>query len=586
MKIIIAPRILYDLCIIFFLAFCVRTLLAYLFYGSIDVSAFIGINRHTLQGTLVTHPFSIWCAFPIIPFYLWFGGLLAIVTPLPIAFCFKLIPIVFDSLLACLLYDIMRYHRYTNFFAMALLYAFSPVALLVVCIHGQWDSLPIFFLLLGFYARQCCKEHPLNHSIFGALFAFSMLLKPIALVLAPFFFVPFKGIKAELGKLWYGGIAAIFFIVFFVCTAFFLAKQRPDFWLKSIGCFGSYLREHILVFGSLVFLLGLVLVYIIPWKTFSTEFRLHLLNQCASIVGFVLMVGICCGALIGYGFDIISVFDKVLRYFNQGITVFGLPFAYPFNQTPWIVILKNRFWIMGLISVVAYVYYSNRIALFEALGICFALIFSFSGLCPQYLLWLVPLLMITGQSGFFVLYNLLVSIYMLLYYAHPLGNLVVPFQNMLSFAALHQWAWIMPIPCFTRDWLAPIIHCLGNYILPLICMVIVGVAVGRIIRQRPVQETLKQQADGLYVYLGFPIVLTIGITSCMLYCTRLSLAQRFDGVVTHNWGYYDYIIQSGVRVANYQHGSWCNIIVVFIILIVLWSFAGLRLVLQRGRGML
>lgn len=587
MKASVAPAWLSrERIIIFALAFCVRALLAYIFYGSIDVTAFIGINRHTLLGTLVLHPFSIWCAFPVIPFYLWLSGFLAMVTPLPLAFCFKLIPVLFDSLIACLLFDIIRCYRQAMARPLALLYAFSPVALLVVSIHGQWDSLPLFFLLLGFYARECCGTSLSNYFIFGATFAFSILLKPIALVLTPFFFVPFQGIKAELGRLWYAAIACIGFLLCVVCAAFFLAKTNSNVWNELLTFAQHAAHEYVLLLGGLcgIFIIGLYLL--IPWRRFSIVFQQYLYAQCASVCGFAFMTACCFGLLAWYGFDMIAVIDKVFRYFNQGVTVFGLPFAYPFNQAPWIIILKNRFWLMGLIALVAYFYYEGKVAIFEALGLSFALIFSFSGLCPQYLLWLIPFLMISRQISLFALYNIVVASYMLFYYAHPLGNSVVPCQNMLSFAALHGWAWIMPPPAYTSDWIAPVINCLGNYMLPLVCMIIIVVGMIRIAKRSFRPPTLKQPTDVLVPYVSFPILLTAGIAASMVWCRSLTLAQQFDAVIARSWGAYDYVLQSGMRVANYQHGSWCNIIVLFLLLLVIWGGGAAWVMRQAKRGAL
>ena len=565
----------YQKVFIFALALFTRAFLAYIFHGSIDVSSFIGINRHTLHGTLIAQPFSIWCcAFPIITFYLWFAGFLAMVTSLPVAFCFKVIPIFFDALLACLLYDFARQSlRPSIALFIGLLYACSPVALLVVCIHGQWDSFPIFFFLLGLYIRQFCQNRPRSYFLFGMFFAFSFLMKPMALVLAPFFFTPYQGLKAELGKLWYAMAAVISLVMATLCAAFFMAKVYSSLWLILFTRTVSFIRAHTVMLFLACGIVTAIMASLIPWKSFSNAFRLYLRNQFASIFGCLLMTAFCFAALTWYGYDMFVVADKILRYFNQGITVFGLPFAYPFNQAPWILVLKNRFWIMGLIGVVAYFYYKGKVSILDALSICFALIFSFAGLNPHYLLWLVPLLLLSGRFGLFTLFNLCVTSFMVLFYAHPLGNPVVPMQNMMSFSARYRWSWFMPPAWFTNQWLASLTHILGNYGVPLVCMGIIGAIVIGIAFTKPIDCSVQPRATVPVWYIFSPVVLSMVIGICMALFARPGLAVVFDRVIENDWSYYDHVLTSGMRVANYSHGSWCNIIVLFILLIVLSSRA-------------
>lgn len=579
----------YQKVFIFALALLTRAFLAYIFYGSIDVSSFIGINRHTLYGTLIAQPFSIWCcAFPIITFYLWFAGFLAMVTSLPVAFCFKVIPIFFDALLACLLYDFARQClRPSIALFVGLLYACSPIALLVVSIHGQWDSLPIFFLLLGLYIRQFCQNRPRSYFLFGMFFAFSFLMKPMALVLAPFFFTPYQGLKAELGKLWYVMMVVISLVMTTLCAAFFMAKAYSHEWFILFAKTGSFIHAHTVLLCTFGVIVTAILGSLIPWKSFSSAFRLYLWNQFAGILGCLFMTTFCFAALTWYGYDMFVVTDKILRYFNQGITVFGLPFAYPFNQVPWILVLKNRFWIMGLIGVVAYFYYKGKVSIFDALSICFALIFSFAGLNPQYLLWLVPLLMLTGRFGLFALFSLCATSFMVLFYAHPLGNPVVPMQNMMSFSALCGWSWFMPPVWFANQWLASLTHVLGNYGVPLVCMGIIGAIVTGIMSTKPIDCSAQPRVNVPVWYIFSPVVLSMVIGVCMALFARPNLATAFDRIIEHDWSYYDHVVASGMRVAKYSRGSWCNIVVLFILLIVLSSGASCWLMrVVNGEGKL
>jgi hypothetical protein len=187
--------------IIFIIATLVRCIIGYIFYGSIDVSAFIGINAHTFNNTLYLHPFSIWCSFPVIPFYLWFCGFLGVNTCLPLAFCFKLIPIFFDGLLAVLLYDLIKNIRSKHAFTAGMLYALSPFSIIITCIHGAMGGYANFFFFAGFVYPYVFSRF-IKSIFFMDCFCFFISPKTIITCLYSFFFAPWSRFKKDLGRLY------------------------------------------------------------------------------------------------------------------------------------------------------------------------------------------------------------------------------------------------------------------------------------------------------------------------------------------------------------------------------------------------
>lgn len=113
--------------------------------------------------------------------FLWFGGVVAVWSPLPLPLCLKLAPILFDSLLAVLVFDLANRLTPRVAFRAGLLYATSPVALLITSFHGQWDAIALFFLLLAFGVREGGDSLNRREACFGAFFGLSLLIKPIAL---------------------------------------------------------------------------------------------------------------------------------------------------------------------------------------------------------------------------------------------------------------------------------------------------------------------------------------------------------------------------------------------------------------------
>ena len=147
-----------------------------LFFGSVDLINSVNNSIALAQGKTIALPY-----FPMIGAFLWFGGALAAWSHLPLAFCLKLAPILFDSLLAVLVFDLASNLSVRVAWWAGILYATSPVALLITSFHGQWDAIALFFLLFAFGVREGRNSSDRREFCFGALFGISLLVKPIAL---------------------------------------------------------------------------------------------------------------------------------------------------------------------------------------------------------------------------------------------------------------------------------------------------------------------------------------------------------------------------------------------------------------------
>ncbi len=162
--------------LIFLLALSLRVLAGYIFFGSIDLVNSVVFSRMIHQGLVVPLPY-----FPVVHLFLWFGGVLNALTPLPLAFCYKVGPIFVDALLAALVYDVafIRDRRYA--LSAGLLYACSPIAIYITCLHAQWDAIALFCMLLAFFLRDAFPERRGYQFMFGLVFGLSMLAKPITI---------------------------------------------------------------------------------------------------------------------------------------------------------------------------------------------------------------------------------------------------------------------------------------------------------------------------------------------------------------------------------------------------------------------
>src|SRR5690242_5002282 len=104
--------------------------------------------------------------FPIVPAFLWLGGLLErLTTPSTAQYAVRA----------------------------SLLYAASPVAILLSAIHGQWDDMALLLAFASFYVRDHYVFTRRTGFVMGVSFTLSILVKPIAVILATFLLPVLRG---------------------------------------------------------------------------------------------------------------------------------------------------------------------------------------------------------------------------------------------------------------------------------------------------------------------------------------------------------------------------------------------------------
>lgn len=140
--------------------------------------------------------------------------------------------------------------------------------------------------------------------------------------------------------------------------------------------------------------------------------------------------------------------------------------AEPFSQCSF---LSCRYWTFLVVYLLVAPYFLGKLNFYEAITLSFAIILGLTGLSPQYLIWLVPFLLITRRFLFAALYNIITSTFLLLYYINPLSS-HFPYENMTSFASLRDFGWLMPSLSFSSEKLLPIIRIMGDYLIPLTCV--------------------------------------------------------------------------------------------------------------------
>jgi len=176
---------------IFVLSLAVKLPLAYVFLGSVDLVNAAEITLDMIEGDgalLATLPYV-----PAVAAFHWLAGVLISEWSAPLGFAFKLIPIVFDSFLAVLIYDFAIVRQNAHPMRIGLLYALCPLSILISSFHMQWEPVLLYFLVLAAYVREVWPEGMKRAVVYGLFFGASLLIKPIAVVLAPLLLLPHSG---------------------------------------------------------------------------------------------------------------------------------------------------------------------------------------------------------------------------------------------------------------------------------------------------------------------------------------------------------------------------------------------------------
>jgi hypothetical protein len=206
---------------VFGFALALRVAFGLLTYGSVDLVNTLDMADAIGRGRLAAEyvvPY-----FPVIPAFVWFGRLLQLLTPLPVAFCYKLVPILFDAGIAAFVHRATLPQGSRAAFRAGYLYALSPVAIVISAVHGQWEPIALFLILGALHLRDAYAFDRRSGLLIGALACLSLLVKPIAVPLLPFLIPPpaagtdgSRFVRGAIGLL--GGVLATFLLAAAIFT--------------------------------------------------------------------------------------------------------------------------------------------------------------------------------------------------------------------------------------------------------------------------------------------------------------------------------------------------------------------------------
>jgi hypothetical protein len=367
---------------VFVTALAIRCSLAFVTFGSVEAISNFRETVRVLSGQHITAPYL-----PGLELWLWAGSVITHYTTLPATFPHKFLPILFDSLIALLLYDSAR---------RGVRYALCVLPIVISAMQPQWDSVFLYFLLLALVLLR--EERERSDALAAVAWTLSIIAKPLAIPL------------------------------------FILLLPR------------TWRRARAFVAG--IAITGAVYVGILA--------ALHALPTLADFAG-------------------------IASYASRGVLLFGLP------HRPW-----NRMAMVLLtLAVVMAMHLWKQLDRETGVLVYFAGAIGFSGLCPQYLMWILPFALLTRRDRFFAAYSLVASVFVVFFYQCPIVNLPNG-ENLGAFAMLRPLgAFSPPLPSVA---VLPFVRFLGNLAIPLLALGLVAYELARAVtrsdaRARPPVDT-------------------------------------------------------------------------------------------------
>jgi len=244
---------------IFILALSVRWPIAALSPGAPpDMSSYKLVGDSLLQGNF--NPYTLpGRPYPYPPLWMFVEAAsvwLSQVTGLPMAFIIKMPSLLADASISVLILRYLRRRQSPQAMKWALLYAANPISLLVIAAHGQFDALPLLFILLALYFGQSLTAS-------GLFMGLSVLLKAWPVLLVPAFLADYDDYKSRFRYACYTILPTATSMIPYLITTpnqvyqkVFAYSSTPDFGYLGLIRSASYILSGTYTIPSQVEILG------------------------------------------------------------------------------------------------------------------------------------------------------------------------------------------------------------------------------------------------------------------------------------------------------------------------------------------
>jgi len=224
--------------IVFLISFLIQLFISSQFFGTYDVESFY-IDAEILDKDITANFYHAnrWNYAPTYAYIIHFVNQISQIASIPLSTLVKVPVIIFNVLVAVLLYRLVKRNkqRKKEAFRVISSFLYNPILILVTAYGAQFDMIAIYFLLLYYYLDSVTKNR-FRHLIYG----FSIAVKQVTVFPIVFLMLSQKGTK----KLQFLVMSSIPFIVL-ISPYFFGAIEpimRSVFSYKGVWALWGYTR--------------------------------------------------------------------------------------------------------------------------------------------------------------------------------------------------------------------------------------------------------------------------------------------------------------------------------------------------------
>ncbi len=263
---------------------------------------------------------------PLLFYIMYLAYKVSVVTGVPFNFLEKIPIILFDTLISLIIFLVLKkkYSLNVSLF-WSLLFALNPLTIINSSIYGQYNSIPVFFLLLSYLSFQS-KNRYLRIILPSIFVGFAGSLKMVALLFIPLVFFRYKTLKEK--ALSFISIISVFVISFILST----------FPIKSFFNVMFYFPKssHTLNWGFAKFLLVIQMFVDIGWLIEALKIEVILFPMLLILISFLIRKK---PLLDGYLIIFFSMFSFLL-FIHTTYLYWVLPFLFLkpsiFSSVYWI----------------------------------------------------------------------------------------------------------------------------------------------------------------------------------------------------------------------------------------------------------
>jgi len=180
-------KIVFNGLAIFFIAFSIRTCIAYLTYGGGDATNGASFIDFYNNGYDIYSNISPWPYLPFSNSLLWAWDSISNLLGISVNLSYRLFSSFFDSSIAVLIFYYLHISNRTSSVKLSLIYALNPITIIISATLGFTDSFALIFLIIIIIASDL-KDIKYKDLMIGFFLAASIACKPIAVIFVPYFF--------------------------------------------------------------------------------------------------------------------------------------------------------------------------------------------------------------------------------------------------------------------------------------------------------------------------------------------------------------------------------------------------------------